>query len=108
MPGHRAHGPMIGRMATAARRMPNSAFINQLCILAFTVRRRHTGGMNASKRMNSWSACTAANGESTSGANMNGGITNGGNTIAITMSIATIATETVMKIVTGTAANLLQ
>jgi hypothetical protein len=47
---------MMGVIRTAARRMPNFAFINRFCISATTVRKPRTGAMTATKRMNNWSA----------------------------------------------------
>src|SRR5258708_4315627 len=67
-------------------------------ILGTTAPKHVTGGMNATKRMNNWSAINATSGESVRGAS-----TNGGNTTAITTVIATTATEAAIEMVTGTA-----
>src|SRR5216684_1619792 len=88
---------MTGTMATAARRMLNSVFINRSSFSDTTARRQRTGGTNATRRTKNWSAVAAASGESVNGANMNGG-----STAAITMVIVTIATETAIEIVTAT------
>src|SRR5260370_19476229 len=66
-------------------------------ILGTTARKHVTGGMNATKRMNNWSAISATSGESVRGAS-----TNGGNTTAITKVIATTPTKTAIDMVTRT------
>src|SRR6266851_4848447 len=83
---------MIGTIATGARPTAIGACMNRSRASATTARRRVTGGMNTTKRMNNWSAIAATSGESAHGANMNGG-----NTTAITTVIATIATATAIS-----------
>src|SRR5260370_22030417 len=89
---------MIGMTPTGAWPTPSSDFINRSYISGTTAHKRVTGGMSATKRTNNWKAIGAMSGESVNGAN-----TNGGSTTAITMVIATIATETATEMMTGTA-----
>src|SRR5258708_22924948 len=67
-------------------------------ILGTTAPKHVTGGMNATKRMNNWSAISATSGESVRGAS-----TNGGNTTAVTTVIDTSAAEAAVEMGAGTA-----
>ena len=96
--GRLARRPTTGIIATVVSLIPNGGCMKRSNILGTTAPKHVTGGMNATKRMNNWSAFSATSGESVRGGSMNGG-----NTTAITTVIATTATETAIEMVTGTA-----
>src|SRR5258707_11378396 len=88
-------------IAAGARRTTNAAIINRSRILAITARRLRTGGMNATKLTNNWSATAAASGMNTSAGR--GENRNGASTIATMTGAGTIATGMAIEIVTENA-----